>query len=293
MPKSKHRKNRKPQRRLTTGQNLQQRPLPGSVAGQLSESLLKKQGPSRSRALQAVEALDGHAGFRNAIREIAAARGEWAGIPMPLEDHRLIVEPTYPKAKELMAMGRDAMREAVDEEAEPEEYRGAVLVNSWWSLERRCDIHIYRLRDGRTEWGVKPGVHSFPMMLSTLGASDAWGIEQESNAINTLAGMVKHRAFKQYMLTGMFLESSKRSGLTYCFRRLRPTVVMTTRTADKRVRILTTLCLHPIAYYHGSWAGAMCPTDDVISHLALMRGDEPMLWKRSNQHPPYRPEAGL
>lgn len=32
---------------------------------------------------------------------------------------------------------------------------------------------------------------------------------------------------------------------------------------------------------------------DVIAHLALMRGDEHMFWKRSNQHPPYRPEAGL
>jgi hypothetical protein len=37
----------------------------------------------------------------------------------------------------------------------------------------------------------------------------------------------------------------------------------------------------------------MCPTDDVIAHLALMRGDEAMFWRRCNQHPPYRPEAGL
>jgi hypothetical protein len=51
--------------------------------------------------------------------------------------------------------------------------------------------------------------------------------------------------------------------------------------------------MHPIAYYHGSWAGAMCPTDDVIAHLSLMRGDEAMFWKRSTQHPAYRPEAGL
>jgi hypothetical protein len=37
----------------------------------------------------------------------------------------------------------------------------------------------------------------------------------------------------------------------------------------------------------------MCPTDDVIAHLQLMRGDERMFWKRSNQHPSWRPEAGL
>jgi hypothetical protein len=51
--------------------------------------------------------------------------------------------------------------------------------------------------------------------------------------------------------------------------------------------------MHPIAYYEGSWAGAMCPTDDVIAHLMLMRGDEPMFWKRSSQHPATSPAAGL
>lgn len=59
------------------------------------------------------------------------------------------------------------------------------------------------------------------------------------------------------------------------------------------MRILCCLCMRPIAYYADSWAGAMCPTDDVIAHLALMRGDEAMFWRRCNQHPPYRPEAGL
>jgi hypothetical protein len=54
-----------------------------------------------------------------------------------------------------------------------------------------------------------------------------------------------------------------------------------------------TLCLHPIGYYANSWAGAMCPTDDVIAHLMMMRADEPMFWRKANQHPPHRPEAGL
>lgn len=40
-------------------------------------------------------------------------------------------------------------------------------------------------------------------------------------------------------------------------------------------------------------AGAMCPTDDVIAHLMLMRGDEVDFWHRSNQHPAHRHEAGL
>lgn len=51
--------------------------------------------------------------------------------------------------------------------------------------------------------------------------------------------------------------------------------------------------MHPIAYYADSWAGAMCPTDDVIAHLMMMRGDEAMLWKRCNHHPAWHPGAGL
>jgi len=58
-------------------------------------------------------------------------------------------------------------------------------------------------------------------------------------------------------------------------------------------RVLAALCMHPIAYYEDSWAGGMPPTDDVIAHLMLMCGDEPMYWRRSNQHPSWRPEAGI
>ena len=59
------------------------------------------------------------------------------------------------------------------------------------------------------------------------------------------------------------------------------------------VRILACLCMHTIGYYRDTWAGALCPTDDVIAHLILCRGDERLYWSRCNQHAPGRPEAGL
>lgn len=212
---------------------------------------------------------------------------------MPLDDQQLVVEPNYPKAKELMLMGREFRGVDIDAEAE-KKYAKATIRNRWFSDLYRCDILIWEL-DGKIEWGKQARMHGFPMQLGTLGAADAWGIEQEHNALQTLGEMVKHRAFKQYLLTGMFLETSPRSGLTYCFRRLRPTVVLTTRNPKHpgEIAILTTLCLHPIAYYAGTWGGAMCPTDDVIAHLALMRGDEHMLWRRANQHDAITPESGL
>lgn len=228
--------------------------------------------------------MDGFAAQRNAIRAIAEGIGEWAGVPMPLEDQRLVIEPSYPKGDQLVAIGQKPQ-----EPPDPADER-AKFRNRFWSWTRRTDIVVWE-DDGKIQWGSAHLPNQLDLQLQTLGASDAWGVEQESNAVQALAGMLRHRQFKQYMLTGMFMERSKRSGVHYVFRRLRPTIAFSVATGQ--CRMLCALCLHPIAYYDGSWAGAMCPTDDVIAHLALMRGDEHMFWRRANQHAPWRREAGV
>lgn len=229
--------------------------------------------------LAACESLDGMAPLRNGLRRLAGERGEWAGMPMPLDGQRLVVEPSYPYAKGLMEIGRT-----------DDAHAQIKVRNEFHSQHRRADVIIWE-DGGKVEWGIIPAVHGVAQMLDTLGASDAWGIEQEGRAVDLLGKLIRHRQLKQYLLTGMFMEQSARSGVHYVFRRLRPTIAI--RTTEKSSRILAALCLHPIAYYAGSWAGAMCPTDDVIAHLMLMRGDEPMFWRRANQHAPWRPEAGL
>jgi hypothetical protein len=232
--------------------------------------------------LAALEAFDGHARLRNGLRRVAEDRGEWAGIPMPMEGEHLVVEPTYPKARELMEMFRKPET--------PNDLSGAKIRNTFHSGARMCDITIFE-HNGKVDWGIEPHIHHFLLDLRTLGCADAWGIEQETNAVRTLAEHTTHRQFKHYMLTGMLLESSKRSRVTYMFRRLKPTVAM--HEVKGEMRILCALCMHPIAYYAESWAGAMCPTDDVLAHLMLMRGDEPMFWRRCTQHPAWRKQAGL
>jgi len=235
----------------------------------------------------AVEQFDAHAGLRNTLRELAMQRDEYAGIPMPLDNERLVIEPTYSFAAGLSKrFGAD-----LNGDDPSGDDHGATVINRFWSDRKRSDILIWRRADGSLQWGIDPGIHHFGHDLSTLGCAEAWGIEQEHKALQLFGTLVRHRQMKQYLLTGMFLETSKRSGVTYCFRKLRPTVAIKARNGE--MRILACLCMHPIAYYAGSWAGAMCPTDDVIAHLQLMRADEHMFWKRSNQHPPYRPEAGL
>lgn len=215
---------------------------------------------------------------------MAAERGDWAGIPMPLEGRPLIVEPRYPKAAELMEIGKPAV---------PEEDRDCKIRNSFVVRSKMFRVVIWNDPDGSLKWGKLPAANRLGLMLNTLEASDAWGVEQEGRAVQTLERMVRHRAFKHYLLTGMFLETSKRTGITYVFRRLRPTIALRPDKSGKDMRILAALCLHPIAYYDESWAGAMTPTDDVCAHLALMRGDEPMFWRKANQHPPWALEAGL
>lgn len=232
--------------------------------------------------LSLLEHLDGLSGLRNGLRRVAEKRGDWAGIPMPLANERLVIEPTYPKAAELSAIGRD--------DPETPDMTDIEFRNSWWSQSKRCEVYIWS-EGGRVMHSLLPPTSRVTMELSTLGCSDAWGIEQEAKAIHLLGTLVKHRAFKQYMLTGSFIETSPRSGVIYMFRKLRPTLAM--RSDGERVRLLCALCMHPIAYYSDTWAGAMTPTDDVVAHLMMMRGDEAMFWRRSNQHPAHRPEAGI
>lgn len=222
--------------------------------------------------------------LRAAVERLSEKMNEWAGIPLPVEGCPLVIDSRFPNAAALMEIGRKA-------DAGDTDNRGRTLINTFWSWSKRSDIVIFRERDGRTDWGVVPGVHHIGYDLGCLEAADVWGIEPEARALELLGTLLLERQFHQYLLTGQFMERSARSGVSYLFRRLKPTVAI--REDKGRLRILCCLCLHPIAYYAGSWAGAMVPTDDVIAHLMLMRGDEKMFWRRANQQPPYRPEAGL
>lgn len=224
--------------------------------------------------------------FRNSIRDLAQSRGEWAGIPMPMDSHDLVIEPTYPRAEALMAVKRVLTGEPGDDISDVK------MRNRFWSQRYRCWAFIYE-RDGKVTYGLMPKGNAADRLIHTLGASDAWGIEQEKNAVDTLGTLLRHRQFKQYLLTGMFMERSKRSGVHYLFRRLRPTLAITERGKGSRLKVLCALCLHPIGYYADTWAGSMTPTDDVIAHLMLMRGDEHMFWRRANQHPAWDPNAGI
>lgn len=219
--------------------------------------------------------------LRDVIQVIANETGQWAGIPMPLDGQDLVIEPTFTARSALIGPEPPI---PVDDPADAIEVR-----NRFWSTRYRTDAVIYA-QHGKIYVTVMPR-HMIKRLLMTLACSSAWGIKQETTAFATLAGMLNAQQLKTYLTTGCFAETSPRSGVRYLFRRLRPTLAMSEATGN--VKVLAALCMHPIGHYAGTFAGVMCPTDDVIAHLCLMRGDERLFWARCNQHAPYRPEAGI
>lgn len=217
---------------------------------------------------------------------LAKSRGQWAGCPMPLDGEQLVISDAFPEFAPLVTQPKPG---------EEENDEGYSLRNTFRSTRWQGTVHVVQKPNGKVGKFLTPHGHGnkITKLLKTLGCSDAWGIEQEERALETLRGLLSPRMWRMYYLTGTFLESSKRSGITYLFRRLRPTLALAPTADFTDTQCIAALCMHPIAHYAGSWAGAMCPTDDVIAHLMLMRGDEAMFWRRSNQHPSGMPEAGL
>jgi hypothetical protein len=248
-----------------------------------AKKLARKRVAGRDARMDKVEPFDRFAPVRNQIRELSALGNEYAGVPMPIDGEELIVEPSYRFA-------------SVFNKPAPEDnglLAGEKIRNTFWSHRYRHTVYVIERADGKVIKVMVPPVSRAMMELRTMGCSVAWGIEQEHNALNLLATLLPHRKFKEYLLTGMILESSKRSGVAYIFRKLRPTLALKATANGEDMTILAALCMHPIAYYQDSWAGAMCPTDDVIAHLQMVRADEHMFWRRANQHSAHRPEAGL
>ena len=95
-----------------------------------------------------------------------------------------------------------------------------------------------------------------------------------------------------YLLNNCFLEKSERSDLHYAFRKGLPTLVLSFH-GEQQGAVIAALCLHPYGYHRGTFAGVMTPTDEIISALTLMRGDEPGLWKKAGQWRAWDVRSGI
>lgn len=236
------------------------------------------------------------------FNEMAEAVGEWQGFPIPVPDLPVILHDRHPLKENYRR---------IDEEVSGVEFEivcggpdiddTEYMVNQWFSWSLNCTIQIYRNSKGTFHLKIPRSpdgsMQRLDLWLNTVGAADGWDLDAEYKARELLKGMINERQWHQYDLTGAFLESSQKSGLFYLFRRLRPTVCMTSGQRwgkhPDSMRVLAVLCMHPIGYYNKSWGGCLCPTDDVVAHLTHMRGDEANYWRIANQHEPASPEAGI
>lgn len=230
---------------------------------------------------------------RTFLNGIAEASGEWAGAPIPVETLRLRLEPRYPYQLDGMMLDE---KDGLTTGKKPDSGEPLpTLVNEWLDHPRMRRVIVYRMNGSGSRAFVMPQCGSAKLVfwINTLAASTAWGAHTEGKALEKLRGLVTEHAFNCYTLSGAFLETSKRSKVTYLFRKLRPTIALRPTNGGANMKVLACLCLHPIGYYERSWAGVMCPTDDVIAHLVMMRGDEAKFWGKANHHNVFAAEAGL
>lgn len=226
------------------------------------------------------------------LMHLAEHAQEYAGIPYPIEGEDLLTHPSYRFTK-VFEDKREAAFDKQVAERDPDEPL-IDIINGW--LCQRTKRHVFVIqerRDGAKRIGFTyPMARVFDYAVKTLGLVCAWKLDAELKAQEKLAQLVTPHAFTCYTTTGSFLETSPRSGVTYMFRRCRPTVAMREHQPGD-IKVLCTLCLHPIGYYDKSFGGSLVPTDDVIAHLMLMRGDEPHLWRLANQHPKEAVQSDL
>lgn len=234
--------------------------------------------------------------MNRAVAEHFREKGEWCGVPIPLPGYQLAIEDKNPwKHLENFVLPDETPMHVECGDSEIDDT--LEYVNEWTSFKTGENVMIYRTsKDGvrRTKFHKstkRDEARKLDALLCSMGVATIWPLDTEITAQETLARHITEWQFTLYTMTGAFMESSKRSGIVYLFRRLRPTVALTAHKLG--MKALCALCLHPIGYYHETYCGAMTPTDDVLAHLMLMRGDEHMFWRRSNQHPIWSPLAGL
>ncbi len=227
--------------------------------------------------------------------EASVAKQDWSGMPVPVVGLNLILEPRY-KHKGLEEFrwkecyDENGVRHEIAEEEQPLQTTEFKKVNSWWSSRHQLTFIVFHDKQGRPRLSISTE-DRLAFTIRTLEAAAVWPVEAEKKAQEKLATLIDRNLFEVYQLTGHFTETSGRSKVTYIFRRGRPTIAL--REHEQGSIPLCALCLHPIGYYGETWAGVMCPTDEVIAHLLMMRGSEEKFWANANQHPVDRAAAGV
>lgn len=231
--------------------------------------------------------------LQNAVNKLVEERrGTPYGMPLPSMYHmdRPMVIARGVPLHHLPPPARTELEESISKKFQ---------VRNSWSKLGDMDICVIDTEEGPF---ALPRWHAgwrLQKLLDTaiLRAGTSQTAESEMRALDLLKSKVNQRQWESYVLGGIFPELSKRSDIHYFFRKGLPTLAVSYHEGIKpgfaQGRVLACLCLHPMGYYQGSYCGMMCPTDEVICHLMMMRGDEHKYWAQCGQWPASDPRSGI
>lgn len=131
-------------------------------------------------------------------------------------------------------------------------------------------------------------------LLNTVLLTEQGGEEihvAEQRAQEKLRSHISDDQWLSYQMSASFVEMSRKSSMLYLFRRGFPTLAF--KSSPEGNRFIAGLCLHAEGYEPFSWAGYLCPTDDVITALLLMRSQEQKFWAKAGHHHLNSPMLGI
>ena len=132
------------------------------------------------------------------------------------------------------------------------------------------------------------------MAAMEVRTSTQHSVEAEEKALQSLRSKINEQQYKTYFLNGDFVERSVRSDIYYMFRKGKPTLALSFHgDRNKGGRVIAALCMHPMGYYAYTHVGLMCPTDEVIAALLMMRGSEHKFWAKSGQWSAWDVRSGI
>ncbi len=138
-----------------------------------------------------------------------------------------------------------------------------------------------------------PHLDRLDMATETMQRRASYALRQsEEQAQKRLFQELSEYQRNQYV-TGDFVFEKGRSGVGYLIRKNRPTLAMRQTSEGEPDHPLCALCLHPVAYYTETWAGVLPPSDEVLTHLLMIRQDERFYWRKANQIPLDQPTSGV
>lgn len=138
----------------------------------------------------------------------------------------------------------------------------------------------------------KPWVRRYGFFTATLAMRTQYTfLEAELKARSRLFEALSESQRRSYTIADTVAEKG-RSGIVYLLRKDRPTLAIRI-DADEVETVLCALCLHPTGYYTDTWAGVTPPSDEILTHLLMIRSSEYFYWRKANQIPLERENSGI